>query len=433
VRIQISPPLKIFCDITQRRNEFSMCFGRQTPFNSLKDHIAIINKGAWRFCWTLILVIVHKSVLCQDSLNSKHQPTPRDVKDFFLKTRSQPKPKALYFSWAPGAGYTLTTGFAIAVGANLAFHTSTKTDSKISSLNTSITYTQYDQTILPITANIWSRNDKWNFDVRWHFLQYPSQTWGVGGEKDPNDGYTINFSNIRAHQLALYSLTKHLFFGSGIFYDKIWNIREVSAPPDGSTSFQRHGFNKDELAVSLPIRLLFDSRLNQVNPSNGWYASLTWRDNLDALGSTTNWQSIVLDFRKYFRVSKSGNMLAFWLYSWQSTSKTPYLLLPSTGWDEYFNLGRGYIQGRFRSTNLDYVEMEYRFRLTRDGLLGGVAFANLQVYKLHLTTGPYAFAPAAGAGLRIKLNKYSGANLCVDYGIGQDGSQGFFLNLGEVF
>ena len=41
--------------------------------------------------------------------------------------------------------------------------------------------------------------------------------------------------------------------------------------------------------------------------------------------------------------------------------------------------------------------------------------------------------PAAGAGLRIRLNKVSNANLCVDYGFGADGSHGLSLNLGEVF
>jgi len=40
--------------------------------------------------------------------------------------------------------------------------------------------------------------------------------------------------------------------------------------------------------------------------------------------------------------------------------------------------------------------------------------------------------PGYGVGFRIKLNKNSGANLCIDYGFG-NGSQGLFVNLGEVF
>ena len=264
-------------------------------------------------------------------------------------------------------------------------------------------------------------------------MQYPSETWGLAGEKDPNDGYTINFAYLKVHEMILRSITKDLFVGTGVFYDYLWNIRELSAPPDGSTAFQRHGLYKDEIAIALPIRLLFDSRLNQINPSNGWYVNLTWRDNLKSLGSRQNWQSVVLDMRKYFQVTKSGNVLAFWYYSWRSMAKTPYLLLPSTGWDDFFNTGRGYIQGRFRSATMEYLEVEYRFRITPNDMLGGVAFANAQLYQLRLTNGPYNISPAVGGGLRVKLNKYSGANLCIDYGFGQDGSHGLFLNLGEVF
>ena len=108
-------------------------------------------------------------------------------------------------------------------------------------------------------------------------------------------------------------------------------------------------------------------------------------------------------------------------------------MLPSTGWDDSYNTGRGYIQGRFRSNIMNYMEAEYRFKITHNGLLGMVLFANVQSYKQNLVSGREVLAPAAGTGLRIKLNKNSGANLCIDYGVGQNGSQGFFVNLGEVF
>jgi hypothetical protein len=49
-------------------------------------------------------------------------------------------------------------------------------------------------------------------------------------------------------------------------------------------------------------------------------------------------------------------------------------------------------------------------------------------------TGKYTvISPGAGFGIRIMLNKFSRTNLAVDYGWGSQGSQGFFVNLGEVF
>ncbi len=41
--------------------------------------------------------------------------------------------------------------------------------------------------------------------------------------------------------------------------------------------------------------------------------------------------------------------------------------------------------------------------------------------------------PSIGTGLRIKFNKFSNTNLCIDYGTGIKGSDGFGGNLGEVF
>ena len=41
--------------------------------------------------------------------------------------------------------------------------------------------------------------------------------------------------------------------------------------------------------------------------------------------------------------------------------------------------------------------------------------------------------PAGGIGLRIKFDKYSRTNLCVDFGFGRYGSSGVFMNIGEFF
>jgi hypothetical protein len=80
-----------------------------------------------------------------------------------------------------------------------------------------------------------------------------------------------------------------------------------------------------------------------------------------------------------------------------------------------------------------YAEAELRFGITRNGLLGGVVFGNAQTIS-EINTGRFeVIAPGFGAGLRIKFNKFSKTNACIDYGIGTGGSHGFVGNLGEVF
>ena len=410
---------------------------------SSKNNQSTLNKIVITCFLAVVSLLSSQIVSGQDSVPHPDDSL-KDVKDLFTKKNSlKPKPQpielALEFTYLPAAGYSLQTGFAGVVSANLAFRSGQDIDSKLSSITTSFTYSQYNQIILPLIANIWSKNGKWNYSVDWRYMKYPSQTWGLAGRTDPNDGYTIDFAYLKIHQMVLHSISRNLYFGAGFFYDKFWNISERDANGQplsalASTELRRQGLSgRNEIGSGIPVRLLYDSRLNQINPSNGWYVNLTWRDNLRTIGSKRNWQSVVVDIRKYFRVTKAGNTLAFWGYNWLSQTNTPYFLLPSTGWDENFNTGRGYIQGRYRSNIMNYLETEYRFRVTHNGLLGGVVFANVQSYKANLTSGPKSLAPAVGTGIRIKLNKTSGANLCIDYGIGQNGSKGFFVNLGEVF
>ena len=79
-----------------------------------------------------------------------------------------------------------------------------------------------------------------------------------------------------------------------------------------------------------------------------------------------------------------------------------------------------------------YIESEYRFALTRNGLIGGGIFGNAEnIYQRW--SDRHTIIPGGGLGIRIKMNKYSNTNLAIDYGFGVGGSHGFFFNLGEVF
>jgi hypothetical protein len=340
-----------------------------------------------------------------------------------------------HLSIVPAMGYTLQTGFAGILSANMAYYTDTGKDTKISSISTSVTYSQYRQTIIPLQVNIWTKGNRFNLITDIRFISYPSDIFGLGGRTDPNKGVTINFSGLKLHQTIMKALSGNVYMGVGYYFDKFWDIRavdQVSRTVDHQITRQ---LGKKETASGGTLRFLYDTRLNQINPSQGVYYSITYRSNLKSLGSDSNSTALQVDARTYFHFPlASKNVLAFWMLDWLMTDGTPpYLLLPSTGWDDSYNTGRGYIQGRFRGRKMLYLESEYRFGLSRNGLLGGVAFVNIQNFSSDLSAQYSKIFPGYGIGLRLKLNKYSGANLCVDYGFGQNGSKGFFVNLGEVF
>ena len=351
------------------------------------------------------------------------------------KDSSTVKAGQIYFSGFPYAQYTLQTGVAVSIGGNAAFYLSNDTAENISSIESSLNYSLKKQFFVPIELNIWTKGNKYNILANWNFSIFPQFTYGLGGFTTGDDGYRIDYNNLRLYQTVLKTTARNFYVGLGYDLDLFWNIQQVNLTADTITDWTKYGFSHNSKSSGPTLSVLYDGRRNAINPYPSNYASLVFRTNLKFLGSDNNWSSILVDLRKYIRLSESSNnILAFWSYNWFTiTGNPPYLNLPNTASDEYSNLGRGYIQGRFRGKNLVYLESEYRFGITPNGLLGGVIFANAQSYTETTNNRFEKVLPGLGAGLRLKFNKFSKTNIALDYGFGIHGSSGIFANLGEVF
>ena len=339
----------------------------------------------------------------------------------------------LRVSGVPAAGYTLQTGFAGVVSANGTFYTDTSSNNSF--VLSSFTYTVRNQIIFPVQTNIWTPGNKYNINIDWRYLYFPSYTYGLGPFSTFDDGYLINYSTIHLHQTILKNIIPNMYAGLGYNFDYYWNISEINPPTGKLTDFQTYGLTSTELASGVTFNFLYDDRKNSVNPDKGNFANVIYRPNLNFLGNSATWRSLVVDLRKYINLpAGTQNTLAFWNYDWITLSgKPPYLMLPATGTDPYSNTGRGYIQGRFRGDNMLYLEGEYRFALSANGLFGGVIFGNAQTFTMQPDNKVQTIIPGWGAGIRFKLNKFSRTNVALDYGFGTNGSGGVFVNLGEVF
>jgi hypothetical protein len=360
----------------------------------------------------------------------------RDLADKIFNRQAKPTVEGRFHNAPfPAVGYTLVTGIAAVFSDRMDFHTG-DTAGKITDILSSVTYSQYNQVIAQSYADIWVGHDKYNIIADWRYMEYPSTTFGLGGHTQYTDGYTIDFDYVKLHTTIMRYIAPNLYLGLGYYYDHFYDIREVNPPAGVVTSFQKYGLTATETGSGPVARLLYDSRDNPACALKGWYGSATYHPSFTALGSQGNWANLQIDIRKYISLRKDGrNVLALWNFDWLSVGgKTPYLLLPSTGWDDMFNTGRGYIQGRYRGADMEYLEAEDRFAISRNGLIGGVVFANFETFKRALAaTQLHDVIPGWGAGIRIKLNKHSNTNICVDYGWGLQGSQGIAVNVGEVF
>jgi outer membrane protein assembly factor BamA len=364
----------------------------------------------------------------------------RDVIDFLQKILKKNTPansrlhaKKLVFSVVPAVGLSLTTGFVADITANMAFYTNTNHTNNLSAIDLETVYDTKNQKIIASRSEIWYDNNNYKLvtDVRWE--KYPIDTYGLGTTATTAATDPLVYNYTRLYGTFFKKVTGDFYAGLGYNLDHHYNITQMGNPNNTVSDYSKYGFNTTSTSSGIVLNLLFDNRKNPINPLNGGYASVIYRDNFTFLGSDSHWQELSMDFRRYFRVSpNNNNILAFWSILAFTNGNVPYLDLPYTASDTYDNSGRGYPEQRFRGRNELYLEGEYRFGILKNGLLGGVVFTNAESFSEFQTDRFVKIAPAAGTGLRLKINKHSDTNVCVDYAYGI-GSHGIFVNLGENF
>lgn len=333
----------------------------------------------------------------------------------------------------PGAGYAIQSGYIGVIAVSSTFYTDYE-KKKASAILSNFFYSQYHQYWTIINSLIYDNNLKLSFVGDWRYYKFPTNTYGLGSGTSFADITGIDYSYFKFHQVVLREILPDIFLGAGYHLDRYSDI-EITSMPDIVPDFLKYGYTTQSTSSGLSIDAVYDSRQNSVNPKCGTYASFMYRNNTTLVGSDYNWQGMVLDIRKYIPFPEnSNNVLAFWSYNnLIIKGNPPYLDLPYIAGDSYSNTGRGYAMGRYRGKKFVYLESEYRFGILQNGLLGGVAFANLSSFSAWPSNQFTGVTPGSGIGLRVKINHHSDTNVALDYGFGVEGSRGFFFNIGEVF
>jgi hypothetical protein len=297
------------------------------------------------------------------------------------------------------------------------------------------TYSTSGQLSVMLRSDAWTPGNRWNLKGDWRYLDTSQPTYGLGPIENQTGRYPMEFKHIRFHQAAYLPVADPFYAGLGYKLDVHREILDERARAGEATPFTVYSGGTVAKTVSsgFDASVLVDSRDNPVNATNGFYWNASFRSSLTAVGSDTDWQELLSEFRLYPRVPRGGrNVLAIWSMMWFTFGQAPYLDLPSIGWDKFGKTGRGYVQGRIRAADLVYNEVEYRMALTRDGLLGGVVFANF-TSATPPGRGFGRLDPGLGLGLRIKFIKRTGTNLTIDYGWGNGNSKGLYLGTQEIF
>jgi outer membrane protein assembly factor BamA len=344
---------------------------------------------------------------------------------------------------APSIGSKPSTGLNGGVSGNVAFFRGDPATTRISSVTGGLKVSQKSQTLSGVKFAMFTEGDRWFIQGDNRFSWTSQNTYPFGTDALANSATNVRYDFLRLYETAFRRAAPGLYVGVGLNIDAHSSIRPGASPEavfDQSAYVaysEKHGFATDgQTSSGTSVSLLYDTRDNGINPQRGWLANTTYRTFFDGfLGGGSTWQELSVDVRTYRRLTGDARRkLAFWFLGDTVTGGiAPYLDLPSTAADG--RSARGYGEGRYRGERLLYGEVEYRDTLTRNGLVGFVAFLNTTTVDSQETGERLfdSFAPGAGFGFRFLLNKRSKTNLCTDYGWGKQGSHGFYLAIQEAF
>lgn len=443
------------------------------PQNLIQDRIKdLLKKQLSLICFFMIMGHVPAmGQAAQQNAQPQNVANPRDLFDV-IKSVLGKKPDTTKgdvpvvgvrnLSLLPIVGYGPANGFVIGAAVGVTKLFGDRKTTNLSSALANITFTTKDQVLINLRTDIYTTNNKWYLPGDNRLLLFAQPTYGLGiyGLDYSSFSFSVNGSDversvlaqpmrynyIRIYDAAIKKVYKTWYAGMGVNFDLHYQIKDEALKLDTPNPYisshffysKKYGFDTAQYATDgLSLIIVQDSRDNSIDPYTGYYLNVAFRFNPTWLGSSQQSTMLYTEFRDYFGVKKSRprNLIALWLWGVFVTSgNVPYLALPAITWDTYGRSGRGYIQGRFRGTNMVYGELEYRFALSKNGLFGGVVFANGTTASNPITSQDLfaSIAPACGFGLRIRMNKKDRTNICVDYGIGK-GFSGIYFNIRETF
>ncbi len=401
--------------------------------------VGLIKKS---FIGIFLFFMFSQNNMAQDTLNIADSSilARKDIIDILIRSskrystkHSEPEKKKLFFSFMPLSGSSSGEGIALST-INASFYLG---DPKVNKLSNILFYpttnfeSRYQFKVFP---NLWFGNNNWYVAGKFEFNYMEQKTYGLGANSFEDSLNIIDFNSTKVYIGINRRLFSDFYIGVGYMLDNFYNIEEEwdkSWPSDFSQ--YEYGTSSNSLSSGITFNLLYDSRINPINPIGGFFLNILYLVNSTQIGSDYNWTNLNIDTKKYINFSKVRHRtLAFWGLYRANWGELPYLNMPGTALDFTGWTGRGYYRARYIGKHMLYAETEYRFDFTKSGLWGGVLFVNAQSYQEPDSEKFRYVKPAAGLGLRLKFNKYSDSNVTFDLAFGKD-SFNWYVALNEAF
>jgi len=280
-----------------------------------------------------------------------------------------------------------------------------------------VNYSWNKQIILESEWNYFFKQEKWFTKGKIHFSKYPDLYYGIGSNTPESNKLFFDSRRLIFEASLLKNIGYKLFSGINLKYTDYSNVEvesnELFYPELTAASTLGIGFS-----------LLKDTRNNLLTPTKGLYSYLntTWHF------AKSNYLKFTFDLR-YYKTWKNKFTLANRFINDVNTGHPPFYDRALLGGDKFV---RGYYLGRYRDNNLSSIQSEFRFPAFRKIYLatfGGLSniYSPTNKFSIEKTKTNYGF------GIRFLVDKTENTFLRLDYAIGQDKNDGFYISFGESF
>lgn len=318
----------------------------------------------------------------------------------------------------PSFGYAPETSGSIGAGCLFSFNMYNDSTTRLSNAKIKAIYTLNKQIIV---ENVWSyffKDESWFTDGLVHYSIYPDFYYGIG-PKTPVTNKLLFNSNRFVFQGSVYKkVGQKLFSGVQIKYTDYSKLNVSDTLPSYS---ELHNTS----AMGIGLSILKDTRNNILTPLNGWFFKVNTGFNASKYNK---YGDASIDGR-YYKTWRSRFTFAGRILTKMTFGTPAFFDYPTIGGD---NIARGYRYGRYRDKNLTTIQAEFRSHLFwRIGIAGFAGVSNVfpTISKFNFGT----IQPNAGLGLRVLVDKRANTSLRLDFAIGANGNNGFYVSFGESF
>lgn len=374
----------------------------------------------------IIVIVSFASGLHGQGLNNVLEfLTVRPNKKAAEKDSSIYPAKAIF---TPVVTYAPETNLSMGVGMKGLFKMNGSGDeTRTSNLPLTAQYSIENKYLFFSGFEIFTPQEKYMLTGNIRVQSFPSLYFGIGPDTPKSNEEKFNYSQILLQPLILKNLFKrYLFFGGGLRYNRISKVEplangllETTGQPGalGSTSF------------GLELAMIYDSRNNLLNATEGAFMSLTHGFYGSWLGSSHEFQLTKFDFRYFMQpLGSPSSILGFHFIGQFNKGDTPLQEMGQLGGNLIM---RGYFDGRYTDRHLIATQVEWRQKLShRWGL---AAFAGVGNVAPSLDAFDFGtLRTSVGVGIRFLIDEEENLNLRLDFGIGNEKAN-YYFKIAEAF